>query len=287
MNKTTLLKSIGLLPHPGHSGLRLIGLVSLLLGSAHALAQSTTLDLLPSQDNTLYERVAGDVSNGAGQWLFFGRTGPNNNMLLRRALMAFDLSAIPPGSEVLDASLSITVDMVPPMPTGFDATLHRLTTAWGEGPSVAPGVGGSGGPAAIGDATWLHTFFDTDLWSTAGGDFAAQPSATTAIGAGVGTFTFAATPELIADIQAWVNQPASNFGWIILGEENNPQNARRIHSRESTGGNPPLLSIEFIPRLLPPAVAVPALGPGGLTGLILCLFAGAGLLFQRRRSITS
>lgn len=242
------------------------GFTLLMLATSISLAD--TADFSPARDNTLYERPTGDVSNGSGVSLFFGQTGPNNNNLLRRAIMAFDLSSIPAGSTIEDASLSITVNMTPPTPTGFNATLHRVTNNWGEGNSNAPGVGGVGAPAEPGDATWIHQFFDTQPWNQAGGDFDAQASSTTVIGSGNGVFTFNATPSMLADIQTWVNQPLVNFGWIILGEEGNAQNARRIASRENSTGAP-VLSIEFTPAPpLPPAQSVPTLTPTGLILLI-------------------
>ncbi|MGB0515304.1 MAG: hypothetical protein ACPGJE_10740, partial [Wenzhouxiangellaceae bacterium] len=60
---------------------------------AHAGAP-TTLSLAPAADNTLYERAAGDLSNGTGPSLFIGLTGVNAGTVLRRALLRFDLSAI-------------------------------------------------------------------------------------------------------------------------------------------------------------------------------------------------
>lgn len=240
---------------------------------------SETIELTPDRDNTLFERPAGDLSNGIGPSLFFGRTGNNANQVLRRALLRFDLSSIPPGSVIGQVDLTIAVDLVPPSATGFDAALHSVQRNWGEGSSFAPGAGGGGAASTIGDATWIHTFFDNQFWNAPGGDFAAAPSATTAINNAIGSFTFASTPELIADVQAWVNQPAQNFGWIILGAENSPQNARRIGSRENTA-LAPVLRVEFEPAPdLPEARPVPVFSSWALGLLII----GLGLLALSRR----
>ena len=259
----------------------LIGSVALLLLPAPILADMITLN--PDRDNTLYERQGGDLSNATGPSLFFGQTGNNAGQVLRRALLRFDLSSIPPGSTIENVSLAITVDLVPPGATGFDASLHRVLSDWGEGSSFAPGAGGGGGASTTGDATWIHTFFDDQFWSTPGGDFQTSASAATALNNGNGQFTFASTASLVADVQAWVNQPSQNFGWMLLGEEDNPQNARRIGSRENTSAAP-VLMVEFVRGPdLPEARAVPVLSDWTL-GLMIGLIAMIALYGFRIRS---
>jgi len=250
---------------------------ALLMAAGSAVAD--TLQLVPDRDNTLYERVAGDLSNGAGPSLFFGRTGGNAGELLRRALVRFDLSAIPPGSTINSVQLGLEVDLVPPTATGFDASIHRVTADWGEGSSVALGAGGGGAAAVPPDATWLHREFDTVFWTTPGGDFVSAPSGLAAVGAGTGPIEFPSSPGLVADVQAWVDDPGQNFGWVILGEETNPQNARRVGSRENSSLTPVLI-VDFEPLILPEARTVPTLGGWGLALLVLTIVA-VGLRFRR------
>jgi len=266
---------------PAH--LRRLGrvLAAALLTPAIPVA-ADTLSMTPAADTTLYERETGDLSNGSGSSLFIGRTGANAGNRLRRALLRFDLSAIPPGSEIQDARLLLQIDMTPPMATGFDAGLHRVMAGWGEAGSVAAGPGGGGAPAQPGDATWLHRFFDTEFWATPGGDFEPAASATVALSAGTGEFVFETGPGLVADVQQWVNQPASNFGWAVIGEETNPQNARRIASRENDA-LAPSLEVVFIPAAaLPEVTPVPTLDRIGLV-LLAALLAGAALTLLRQR----
>lgn len=234
----------------------------------------------PDRDNTLYERPAGDLSNGSGPHLFFGLTGPNAGNRLRRAVLHFDLSSIPPGSTINNVELVIQVDRVPPVPLPFDASLHRLLADWGEGASVAPGQGGAGAPAQPPDATWLHREFNTLFWTAPGGDFNAQPSATAQVGAGTGPVQFLSTPGLVADVQSWVDDPATNFGWILLGDENGDENARRIGSRENSA-LAPVLTVDYEPLILPPTVPVPTLGAAGM----LLLMVGVLLVVLRTRQV--
>jgi hypothetical protein len=128
-------------------------------------------------------------------------------------------------------------------------TLHRVLAAWGEGTSVSDEGGGLASP---GDATWSHSFYDTVEWVTPGGEFAASPSASTPVG-DAGSYSWGTTPELVADVQAWLTDPGGNFGWILVGNETTTQTVKRFNSRESPNAIArPRLVVDFSP---PTAVA--------------------------------
>jgi hypothetical protein len=58
---------------------------------------------------------------------------------------------------------------------------------------------------------------------------------------GLGAYTFATTPALVADVQVWLTNPASNFGWMMRSAaENVQQSARRFANRESAADKPTL-----------------------------------------------
>lgn len=85
------------------------------------------------------------------------------------------------------------------------------------------------------------------MWQTAGGDFSGTTSATTQV-AGIGYYTWGSTSQMVADVQAWLDNPSMNFGWIFVGNENQPQTAKRFDSRETTAAaNRPLLTVTFTP----------------------------------------
>jgi glucose/arabinose dehydrogenase len=206
------------------------------------------VQLQPVKDNSLYENVP-DNSNGSGKYLFMGQTGEDNGIpaSFRRALLQFDVSAMPANAVIESVQVSLTINKIPSFGATPDfATLHRILRDWGEGTSNAPGNEGQGIAAQPGDATWNDAFFNTDSWAQAGGDFEVSASASTPFGASEPeTMTFVSTPGLIADVQGWVKNPASNFGWILRGDENTRQNARRMASREHTTDPVPVLTIEF------------------------------------------
>ena len=198
------------------------------------------------KDNTLFSEDATfgtNTSDGVGPYMYIGQTNSNG---ARRALIAFDItSAIPQGATIDSATLSFNVSRG----NGSQSiTLHRLLQDWGEGTSNSGDPGGGGVPAGGGDATWLyHHFFSVDNaqpWTTPGGDFATTVSASGT--AAAMNFILGSTPEMVADVQQWRNSPSTNFGWILVGQEDLFGAADRIDSRENT--NPtfrPTLTIDF------------------------------------------
>ena len=207
-----------------------------------------SITLTASKDNTLYESAAGTISNGAGDYLFAGQT---NQAALRRGLLAFDLTdKLPAGATIVSATLQLHMSKTSAGATAV--SLHRLLANWGEGSSNANSNEGGGATAATGDATWLHTRFNTTLWQTAGGDFAPTASATTSV-ANVATYQWR-SPTLLADLQGWVANPDTNFGWLIMGDESANSTAKRFDSRENpTAANRPQLTIVYTVTATTPA----------------------------------
>ena len=74
------------------------------------------------------------------------------------------------------------------------------------------------------------------------------PSAHSAGVATFGSVTVPSSAGLVADVQAWVNSPATNFGWFVIGNEAAQGNALRFDTHESGVGTQPTLSIDFSAR---------------------------------------
>jgi hypothetical protein len=126
--------------------------------------------------------------------------------------------------------------------------LRRVLQDWGEGSSNSGSTGGGGVQATVGDATWLHTFFDTSFWVDPGGDFSATLSGSQSVGTLATDYTWNSTVQMVADAQSWLDDPNNNFGWGILTDETVVQTARRFGSKENTTvANRPLLTVEYIP----------------------------------------
>jgi hypothetical protein len=221
-------------------------IAAMLGGIAPSLAIAQLANINPIKDNTLYEFVPadGDRSNALGLHFFTGETGMGE---LRRGVLAFDIAGnIPAGSTILGVTLSLNMSMTP-SGTPRTTELHKLLADWGEGTSQASGGEGEGAPATTNDATWRHRFFDTIFWTAEGGDFSATVSASQSVGT-VGMYTWSSS-QMVADVQSWLNDPATNFGWLVLGDESEIATAKRFDTRESA--SPPVLTIQFRPAPAP------------------------------------
>lgn len=204
----------------------------------------STATLSAAKDNTLYESLTGAISNGAGQHFFAGVTASRTENALRRGVIAFDLSGeLPAGAAVLSAELELNMSRTV---TGDKlVSLHKLEKAWGEGTSDAQGEEGAGAMATPGDATWLHSEFDTQLWASAGGDFSGTASASTMVGS-VGKYSWS-SDQLTADVQSWVDGASANYGWLLMGDESGDASAKRFDSRENPEeANRPKLVVRYV-----------------------------------------
>jgi len=218
-----------------------LGQVSLLAMAFASGASAETVIVPCAADNTLIESATGAFSNGAGPAVFVGRTSQAVGSR-RRGLLQFDVAgALPPGAIVTRAELGLVLTHSN-SPT-IEIGLHRVLAAWGEGASAASGGGGA--PAAPGDASWLHTFYDSAFWENPGGDFLAEASATLDVNE-AGVVGWSSMPAAIADLQAWVDFPDDNHGWLLLGGEDAPSTAKRFVSREADDpAAPPQLLVEY------------------------------------------
>jgi hypothetical protein len=210
---------------------------------APAAAISDVVNLSADKDNTLYESLTGEKSNGLGDYFFAGRT---DNGVLRRGLVAFDVaSGIPSGSTINSVVLRLRMSRTQAGSESLD--LHRVTADWGEGTSDAPGKEGEGANSTPNDATWIHTFYDTSIWAIPGGDYSGTVSATTAVD-GNG-FYYWSSAQMATDVQNWLDGGQPDYGWILIGNEGTNKTAKRFNSSDNNS-DPPDLEINFTP---PPA----------------------------------
>jgi len=206
--------------------------------------RADTVFIQAARDNTLYQVVGGGAtnSNGAGEHIFAGRT---DDGYIRRAVIVFALTnAIPTGSTITGATLTLYLSRT--KDASENVTLHRLLASWGEGTSNATQEEGRGAQATPGDATWYHRFYPTSAWATAGGDARSQTSAV--LNVGREAFYSWSSTGLLADVQLWFTNAATNFGWLIKGGETTTKTAKRFDSRQAaTTSQRPVLRVDFTP----------------------------------------
>lgn len=217
--------------------------LAILMAVTRPPAFGDVVQIPPEKDNTLYQSTGGSLSNGAGQHMFSGRTATGSR---RRAIMQFDVDgAVPAGSTI--TSVVLTLYMSRTTAAVQTHTLRRVNASWGEGTSDAGGEEGAGAPSTPNDATWLHRFFNTTNWTVAGGEFAAVASASIPVDS-IGFYSWGPTPQMILDVQGWLDNPATNFGWLIVGNEAVSGTSKRFDTRENpTLENHPVLTITFTP----------------------------------------
>ena len=221
------------------------GVIVCVVALALTTAPAEVVTIPASKDNTLYEDASGSLSNGAGKDFFVGRTSTFTNTV-RRAVIAFDVAVnVPAGATIDSVTLTLHLSRAPFLPGDTPVELRRLLADWGEGTSNPIGQEGGGAPATSGDATWLHRFFNTVFWNSPGGDFSTTVSASRLV-RDVAFYTWGPTDRMRADVQGWLDDPATNFGWLLLGNEIPLETARAFDSRQ--GIDPslrPSLTINF------------------------------------------
>ncbi len=204
------------------------------------VVHAATAIINPSQDNTMAADFPGNSSGACGS-IFAGNT---DNSFARRALMRFDVGAqIPAGSTINSVTLAMTVTRGGNH-AGATMTLHRVTTAWGEGTNGC-GIkgGGQGEPAVNGAATWNSAMHNQTLWGAPGGDYLATASGSALVD--TTTPVWSSTAEMVNDVQGWLDGTLPNNGWVLIGDETTKTTTRRFDSGE--GGSPPALAVDFTP----------------------------------------
>jgi len=231
------------------------------LGSLSLRAETVFLN--PVADTTLIE-YAPDANLGGADFFNAGTTGIGT---LNRGLMQFSLSeAIPVGSIINSATL--IMDIVRQPSSDFEPapfSLHRMLVSWGEGDKIPDeGSPGLGAPATAGEATWHFRNHSGLAWAAPGGlagvDFASTVSSSAFV-YGIGDpVEFESTLDLMGDVQLWVNNPQSNFGWMLMTQtEDVTKSARSFASSEDSNGGP-MLIIDFTPVPEPSAYLLMGVG---------------------------
>jgi autotransporter-associated beta strand protein len=211
-----------------------------------------------TKTNTLIQVTSGtaqQLSNGQGD-IFVGRTNQDFNdsptISIRRGLIEFNPAAIMPvGATITDVTL--TAEQLSSGTWSETVSLSPMLRDWGQGSSLANGGGGAA--ATNGDATWYYPFYGQPAtWTAPGGkpgfDYSAGTSAAALVsGSAVQTFTWSssANPALLSDVQQWLDNPAANFGWILLGDESTGRTTKSFAGQHAVSpSTPPQLTVQYV-----------------------------------------
>lgn len=219
-----------------------------------------TITLQAIEDTSIYQ-LKPDGNIGSGTLL----AGTNRLNSRSRAMFRFDLAMIPVGAIVEDVEVRLSVvrkpdhDQTNPVDSSFG--IYRLLVDWGEGNKASHPTGT---PADVGEATWLSRFHGFEFWGAPGGeagvDYADTASSSTYV-EGLGAYTFGATQTVLDDVQGWIADPATNFGYMLINlDEAGGITARRFASTEQPEiGVPPTLVVTYtVPE--PSSTVLAALG---------------------------
>ena len=218
---------------------RVLTLLTALFAWAMGSCEGDVVELAPVADTTLFE-MNPDTNFGAEDQLIVGSVARNAPQHRARLLLRFDLSAVPPGSVVTNVNLDLTVLKENSGEPPAAMEVRPMMVTWREGDRT----GMQGASALPGQSTWNSRAHLQVAWSVPGGqagsEFGSVSSSIVSLD-GVGSYRFPETPALIGEVQSWVDFPATNFGWVIMGmDESIVASARRVASRESVVGRPRL-----------------------------------------------
>lgn len=206
-------------------------------------SMSNTMTSKSVQDATITEKTPGSP-DGTDVMIISGTCGDPCGLKSSRSLLKFNLSnSIPSTAVVSSAALTVKVVKAAAVNSTFD--LRKLLQDWNE------------------NSTWI-TRLSPSLWTVAGGsaplDFSSVVTQTSPIAA-EGTYTFASNSNMVADVQGWVSNPTSNFGWIVISEsQGTGQTERKFASREDSANAPTLVVVFSIPALAPKLSLLPRAG---------------------------
>jgi hypothetical protein len=209
-------------------------------------SQTYTLELGAEKDNSIYSENSNN-SNGAGLNIFSGKL--KNATHLRRALLKFDITSIPAEAIIQNVKLELYVFQSSQGTTTYHKfNIHKVLSDWGEAGSSGTGMGGA---AQTGDATWSNNFFGSSNWNNPGGDYVVDSSATDLVSfveypPEVGLWQ---STKMIEDVNGWRSNPLSNYGWILIGDENISGTAKAFFSKDASdviyGAYKPKLTINY------------------------------------------
>ena len=184
-----------------------------------------------SSDDSYLQSGSPNLNNGSEVVMDLNNT--------RDGVVKFDINAIPSGSTITSATLTLVATGVGSASAVKNYGAHLILTDWDES-----------------TVTW------NTPGSTAGTHFASSPTETIAI-TDIGSYNWNVT----SDVTNFVNSSAINYGWRIIWSSNTSGTSKQVDfgtKENSTSGNRPVLSVTYTPPVSSHTITASA----GLNGSI-------------------
>ncbi len=186
--------------------------------------------------DTFIQQANVTYNYGAATPLMVDSDEPNSSGNDVSALLYWDFSAIPVGSTIESASVTVYVENVTQSP-GFD--MYEMTQAWTEG---------TGNGTATGNGATWNTYNGSSAWP--GGAGGASDKGSTVLANFTPTATGSSQAALNAAgeavLEGWINTPANNKGFMI--HAGSTTNGLDLTSKEgATVANRPKLNRQLLP----------------------------------------
>jgi hypothetical protein len=240
-----------------------------------AVAAANTMTFNASQWNTLIQSTSANnqLTTGLGD-IYVGRTAQDGTGLssstattsIRRGLIEFNVagSGIPADATITGGSL--TLCDVQGSNGSQTISLYDVLQTWGQGTSNGNAMGV---PPSNHDATWIYSIYNTSAplfgstWLTPGGNFSATLSGSAVDNVAAGGLVTWSSAQIVNDIQNWLDNPSSNYGWLLQGNESTGKTTKQFEGSalNDSFAYAPLLTVQYtVPAPEPATAALLAAG---------------------------
>lgn len=233
-------------------GIRIISLLYFLCCGWLSFTLQTsalTTNLISTADTALRDGLGANTSFGIATALPVGVGGSGSP--INHALLQFPVEFIPANATVTAVTLQLNSTASNPFTPGTaNFSAYRLLKPWNET-----------------DTTWNTRLAPAIGWGAPGAqanvDYVSAASASAPITPGPSVNPFSST-EMLDDVELWRTDPGTNFGWILIADNELAGSGKQIASREDPARAPVLIVAYTLPTppAAPPIILNPALVNG-------------------------